>query len=112
MPPDNHLADSPLPIGLRRLVGAILAVSFACNVTALLIPFMDLRIGLVTTPYRLTNSIVMMWERGLYVLAVLVVGFSVLFPFAKLGALAWLCARPVVDAAGRRRLHLLERLGK
>lgn len=104
--------SSPLPVRLRRLVGALLGVSFACNVTALLIPFMDLRIGLVTTPYRLTNSIAMMWERGLYVLAVLVIGFSVLFPFAKLGALAWLCARDSVDPRGRRLLHLLERLGK
>lgn len=109
-----HTNDQPMPLParLRRLVAAILAVSFACNVTALLIPFMDLRIGLVTTPYRLTNSVAMMWERGLYVLAVLVVGFSVLFPFAKLGALAWLCARDSIDARGRRLLHLLERLGK
>ena len=102
----------PLSPRLRLGVGLLLLVSFICNVTALLIPFMDLRIGLRETPYRLTNTISMMWDKGLHVLAVLVIAFSVVFPFAKLAVLAWVCARPAMGATGRRWLHEVERLGK
>lgn len=98
----------------RRPVFALLAISFACNVAALLVPFMNLRVGFKTTPYSLFTSVNMMWSAGLYVLAVLVVGFSVVFPFAKLAILTWVASSPspVLDPGRRRWLAAVERLGK
>lgn len=96
----------------RRLVLSLLGISFACNVAALLVPFMNLRIGFKTQPYSLFSSVEMMWSGRLYVLAVLVVGFSVLFPFAKLGILAVVAAGRGIGPARRRWLAAVERLGK
>ena len=96
----------------RLLGGAMLAASFACNVAVLFLPFMELRKGLGTEPYSLVRSVRMMWSTGLYVLAVLVVGFSVVFPFAKLAVLAALCARGRLGPRGRAPPERVERLGK
>lgn len=96
----------------RLLGGAMLATACACNVAVLFLPFMELRKGLGTEPYSLVRSVQMMWSTGLYVLAVLVVGFSVVFPFAKLGVLATLCARGRLGPRGHAALGWVERLGK
>ncbi|HYC71681.1 MAG TPA: paraquat-inducible protein A [Opitutaceae bacterium] len=96
----------------RALVATMLAVSFACNLAVLFLPFMDLRRVLSREPYSLVNSIAMLWDSGLYVLAVLVVGFSVVFPFAKLGVLASVCLAGRIDARNRGPLEWVERLGK
>lgn len=92
--------------------GTMLAMSFACNVAVLFLPFMELRKGLGMEPYSLIRSVRMMWSTGLYVLAVLVVGFSVVFPFAKLAVLAALCVRGRFGPRGRVALAWVERLGK
>ncbi|MFA6959142.1 MAG: paraquat-inducible protein A [Opitutaceae bacterium] len=104
-------AAEPVP-HRPRLVFSLLSASLACNVAALLTPFMRVRVGLLSDPYSLLNSVKMMWSRGLYVLAVLVVGFSVLFPFAKLGILAWVTAGRALDPRRQRWLSVVERLGK
>ncbi len=96
----------------RRLVFSLLGVSLACNIAALLTPFMNVRIGFSTQPYSLFSSVNMMWSTGLYVLAVLVLAFSVVFPFAKLAILAWVATGPVLDPRRQRWLAAVERLGK
>ena len=96
----------------RRLIFALLAISLFCNVASLLTPFMDLRVGPFSDPYSLTRSVNMMWSQGLYVLAVLVVAFSVFFPFAKLGVLAWVTAGKALEARRSRWLGVVEKLGK
>jgi len=101
----------PVP-SRRRLVFTLLAVSLACNVAALLTPFMDLRIGFSTDPYSLLSSVHMMWSTGLYVLAVLVVAFSVVFPFAKLAILFWVAAGSTLEPRRQSWLSAVERLGK
>ncbi|HQF37589.1 MAG TPA: paraquat-inducible protein A [Opitutaceae bacterium] len=105
-------AEVSLDRRTRLLGGAMLGVSFACNVAVLFLPFMELRKGLGTEPYSLIRSVRMMWGNGLYVLAVLVVGFSVVFPFAKLGVLAALCGRGRLGPRGHAALGWVERLGK
>ena len=105
-------AEVSLDRRTRLLGGAMLSVSFACNVAVLLLPFMELRKGLGTEPYSLIRSVRMMWSSGLYVLAVLVVGFSVVFPFAKLGVLTALCAKGRLGPRGHAALGWVERLGK
>ena len=102
---------TPIP-QRRRLVFSLLGVSLACNIAALLVPFMNVRIGLSTKPYSLFTSVDMMWSTGLYVLAVLVVGFSVVFPFAKLAILTWVASGDTLDTTRQRWLAAVERLGK
>ena len=108
-------ASTTLDFRTRLLGGAMLGASFACNVAVLFLPFMELRKGLGTEPYSLVRSVRMMWSSGLYVLAVLVVGFSVVFPFAKLAVLAvlaTLCTRGRLGPRGHAALGWVERLGK
>jgi len=105
-------ASTTLDSRTRLLGGAMLGASFACNVAVLFLPFMELRKGLGTEPYSLIRSVRMMWSSGLYVLAVLVVGFSVVFPFAKLAVLAALCAGRRLGPRGHAALGWVERLGK
>lgn len=104
--------SNPLPSRDRRIVVATLVASLLCNVSVLFIPFMNLRRGLSTEPYSLFRSVEMFWHNGLYVLAVLVVGFSVVFPFAKLAVLAAAVASPLPDERLMRWLHGVERYGK
>ncbi len=101
-----------MPISLRRNVTALLVVSFLCNVGVLFFPFMDLRQGLITEPYTLFRSVKMFWSSGLYVLAILVVAFSVVFPFAKLAVLAAVTGTARPDENLLRWLHRADRYAK
>ena len=119
MPRRGKLSQFSSPTGrvklppLRRIIaGLILAVSLLCNVQALRLPFMELRLGLKHRPYSLLTSVHLLWTSHLQVLAVLVVGFSVVFPFIKLGVLAWFCLRGRLGGGSQRLLGLVEKLGK
>jgi len=92
---------------------ALLGTAFALNVVALLVPFIDVDMALsAVEPYDLLGSVRMMWEEGLLVLAVVIVAFSVLFPFAKLFMLLRLVLLEAPGSRDHRTLRLLERLGK
>ncbi len=54
----------------------------------------------------------MLWDAGLFALAILVVGFSVIFPFAKLAIVGWIATRPAISPTDERWLRRVERLGK
>ena len=110
-PPD---ASDAAPIALRRrcLAGALISVAFSFNVFVLLLPFMRLRQGLTVEPYTLFRSVELLWSGGLYVLAALVVAFSIVFPFAKLGVLGWVVLAPAREGLQARIFHWVERLGK
>lgn len=82
------------------------------NVVALFTPFLDLRRGFSTDSYSLPRSVELLWRKGLYVLAAIVVVFSVLFPLAKLAVLLRILTTAVPARARRAQLELLERLGK
>jgi len=101
-----------LSLHRRLVVVAILSVSLVCNVLVLFLPFMHLRKGLITEPYTLFRSVEMLWQGGLYVLALLVVVFSVVFPFAKLGVLAWISSTPTIVGLQKTCLNWVEKLGK
>lgn len=90
----------------------MLGVSFLCNVGVLFAPFMNLRTGLTSEPYSLFRSVHMFWNGGLWVLALLVIGFSIIFPFAKLAVLTALTFTDQPTAAQLRWLHLVERFAK
>jgi paraquat-inducible protein A len=112
LPEFPESGSATVPAERRMLVASLLLAGFACNVTVLFVPFMDMRIGLNRQPYSLFHTTAMLWSSGLQVLAVLVMAFSVVFPFVKLGVLAWLCGAGVIDGGSRRWLALVDRLGK
>lgn len=97
---------------VRVWVWSLLGVSFGCNIAVLFVPFMNLRKGLITEPYSLFRSVEMFWESELYVLAVLVVAFSVLFPFAKLAVLTQVARTRRPDAFLLKWLERAERFAK
>lgn len=90
----------------------LLFASFVLNVTALFVPFLDMRRGLSTSEYSLPKSVSLMWESGLYVLAAIIVVFSVCFPFFKLGVLASIVMGWISPRKRGGWLHAVERLGK
>lgn len=71
----------------RTAAGLLLLLALACNVTALFLPFVHVGIGLSGHDYSLLHTVDLLWSYGFPVLAIVVCGFSVVFPFAKLGIL-------------------------
>jgi len=98
---------------MKTVLAILLTVSFVFNVSALVLPFMNVEMVLrPDKPYSLLRSVQLMWEMGLPVLAVIVLFFSVLFPFAKLGLLAYLALWGTSSDRNRKRLLRVEALGK
>jgi paraquat-inducible protein A len=94
------------------LVRGLLAVAAVGNVIALMVPFLDVDMaGSSSQPYGLLRTVELLWESGLYVLALLVVGFSAVFPFVKLSVL-WSCTARGPASGRLRRLALVETMGK
>lgn len=90
----------------------LLCASLALNVTALFVPFLDMRRGLLTSEYSLPKSVSLMWESELYVLAAIIVVFSVCFPFFKLSVLAAIVIGWIRPRRRAGWLHVVEKLGK
>ena len=68
-----------------------------------------------TEVYTLFGTVRLMWSSGLWFLAIVIVFFSILFPFAKLIILTDCCfmlARRTITLAKIRLLHLVEVMGK
>lgn len=109
-------AEIPVPsttIAHRTTVFLLLSVSLLLNVVALLVPFMEVQRALHGKEiYNLTRTVVLLWEHGLHVLAVIVVGFSVVFPFIKLGVLLQLVVAGHPGRVRPARLAAVEELGK
>ena len=101
-------------LGTRGLaVPVMLAVSLGCNVAALIVPFLEITTLLDGhSTYSLPHSVQLMWQSNLYIIAVMIVGFSILFPFAKLSLMTWIWFF-MRDAGPRRALlERIEPLGK
>jgi len=90
----------------------LVLAAFVLNVTAVILPFTDMRRGLSTKTYSLPYSVQMLWESKLYVLAVVVVAFSVVFPFIKLLVLGAILTGKARGERARALLGFVERFGK
>jgi paraquat-inducible protein A len=96
----------------RSLATIILLIATGCNVACLWIPFMTLTLGTSSTDYSVLTSAFMLWDSQLPILAILVIGFSIIFPFAKLSVL-WSCVFWPQPSSWRiHLLELVERFGK
>ena len=95
------------------LIPVLLLVSLTLNIFALILPFLQINEALHSTViYSLPHSVKLMWEHKLYAVSLLILGFSIIFPFVKLISLnlAWF-----VPWDAKRRttfIHLIELLGK
>lgn len=91
-----------------------LVCSLVLNIAALGFPFMHMKTVLMPAEdFTLFASVHLLWSGGLYALAVLVVVFSVIFPFAKLAAIVWVWREGGRHpGAAEGVLRLIERLGK
>lgn len=97
---------------VRTIAFFCLLVAFACNVTVLLIPFMEFRKALAPTTYTFFTSVEMLWEEKLYALVFLVVGFSLIFPFFKLAVLFLVVLSQQLGTVRMKLLHWVEKLAK
>ena len=91
------------------LIPMMLVAAFVMQITALCVPFIEMTMFLKgTTIYGLLTSIHLMWNGGLYVIAILIIAFSVVFPFLKLMGLtiAWM-----VLPSGKLRTEMIRILG-
>lgn len=95
------------------LVTLILAISFVFNVLALWAPFT--RLGSLfssTLSCSLPYSAYLMWDESLYFIAILVVLFSILFPFVKLSCLVYIWLIGKNKEKRNTALKIVEPLGK
>ena len=98
----------------RVILVAAIAAALAANGLALAIPFMEIHELLQPDEvYELPAAVVMMWKSGLEVVAVLIVFFSICFPFAKLIGLTIALLVRWKDPSRRGRfVRLLAELGR
>ncbi len=108
---NNTLASSYGKKGL--LVTLILVVSFIFNVLALWAPFTSLgSLFSGTLSCSLPYSAYLMWDESLYFIAILVVLFSILFPFVKLCCLVYIWLIEKNKEKRNTLLKIVEPLGK
>lgn len=95
---------------LRRAALWTVGLALALNALALFVPFLSVDAALRGDKlYSLPRSVLLLWDAGLYLLALLVAVFSIAFPFAKLAVLFW-AARE--RGSAERRSLWLERVGR
>lgn len=88
---------------------AALLLALGLQIAGLLMPFLRIAVFIKGgEDYSLLRTVSLLWHGDLYVLALLILGFSVVFPFVKIALLfwAWLFLR-----ASPRRTLLLDWLG-
>jgi paraquat-inducible protein A len=87
-----------------------LAIAFGLQIAGLLMPFLRIAVFIKGgEDYSLLRSVWLLWQGGLHLLALLITGFSIVFPFLKIGVLAWAWFRM---PAGPSRTHTLEWMGR
>ena len=95
------------------LIGVLLLLSFIGNVAALCLPFVMVdAAGSSPVSYGLLGSVQMLIDEHMLILGALVVTFSVLLPFAKLLALAFLWWTGVGTRWRHAWLVFIEKVGK
>tara|TARA_B100001059_G_C17814273_1_gene574158 strand:+ start:907 stop:1956 length:1050 start_codon:yes stop_codon:yes gene_type:complete len=81
------------------------------NLTALFVPFLSIDF-MGKEVYSLPHSVQLMWETKLYLIAILIVVFSITFPLFKTVSLILIWFSRIKPANRHRFIHLLESAGK
>ncbi|MEE2681845.1 MAG: paraquat-inducible protein A [Planctomycetota bacterium] len=92
-----------IPLGLLTVLAA--------NICALLVPFLTIRF-MGTKEYKLIESVKLMWEAKIYLVAFLIVGFSIIFPLFKTISLLIIWFTRMKPLRRNRFIQLLEAAGK
>ncbi len=99
--------------GMAVLLSGMLVTALTLNVVALTLPFMVLKVyGDPAEAYSIPRTVQLMWNLDFYVIAILIVGFSLIFPFFKLLSLLALWYLPMSGRFRGRGLRLLGSLGR
>jgi paraquat-inducible protein A len=86
-----------------------LTIALGLQFAGLLLPFLRIAVFIAGgEDYSLLRTVSLLWQGGLYLLVLLIVGFSVVFPFVKILMLAWVW---LLLPPGPRRTHVIEWLG-
>ena len=94
-------------------VSLMLAISVICNIIALITPFTKVnQLLMPSIILTLPGSVLLMWNDGLYFVAVLIFFFSLLFPFIKLGVLLFIWFFCKSAKLRRKLIYCVEPLGK
>ena len=93
------------------LVPAGLLLVLLANITALFVPFLSIDF-MGKEVYSLPHSVQLMWETKLYLIAILIVVFSITFPLFKTVSLILVWFSRIKPANRHRFIHLLESAGK
>ncbi len=92
-----------IPIGLVCVLAA--------NICALLVPFLSIKF-MGDKEYKLIESVRLMWNEGIIVVAILIVGFSIIFPLFKTVSLLLVWFLRMNPRFRNRFILLLEAAGK
>merc|ERR1711957_220465 len=105
--------ENLVTFNFNPLIPVLLVVSFICNVIALLVPFITTEIMVIgKNTYNILTLIKEMWQKDIYVPTVLVVLFSVIFPFMKLCSMGYLYCRSTHTQGHRTFLRTLSYVGR
>ena len=95
------------------IIPILLTVSLILNILALTLPFLEINEAFKKpVPYKLIHSVHLMWTAKLYIIAILILTFSIIFPFAKLLSLYTAWFAPWKPSTRVKFLHIIELLGK
>ena len=96
------------------LVLVLITTSLCFNILALTTPFLIIHhvLPLDYEVYSLFGAVGLMWSYKLYIIAVLIIGFSIIFPFVKLSYLFLICFVVKEPKRRFRMISVIEALGK
>ena len=99
--------------GRSRIWLGLLGAALVLQVSALFLDFMRVDVFIAGgETYSLLRTVQLLWEARLWLVACLIVGFSVIFPFVKIALLAWAWTRLPPGPRRTRVLEWMGRLGK
>ena len=95
------------------VLSGMLVTAFTLNVVALTLPFMVMKVyGDPAEAYSIPRTVQLMWSLEFYFIAILIIGFSLIFPFLKLVSLLALWYVPMTGRVRGAGLRVLGSLGR
>lgn len=102
-----------LPSWLRYAAPGCMLLALCCNILGVILPFIEVDTFLAAKKiYSLPHSVDLMWRHHLYFLCVLVLIFSIIFPFVKLASLCASMYFPLANNIRTKVLKICEAWGK
>ncbi len=106
----HWLADKP---GIRKFCWIALGLAFIGTALSMFLPFISIDKPFKRpAPYSIIQTISLMWNKELYLLAIIIAGFSAIFPFLKLMSMANILYQIEINNFRLKTLHIASRLGK